>query len=78
MTVLTARYGFTRIVGLGHIFWIPLLFFLGLRQNELLGNDLFGIWMTVLITLNATSLVIDAVDVIRYLTGERSETLKNQ
>ena len=76
MTVLTARYGFTRIVGLGHIFWIPLLFFLGLRQNELLGNDLFGIWMTVLITLNATSLVIDAVDVIRYLARERYETFK--
>ena len=78
MTALTARYGFTRIVGLGHIFWIPLLFFLGIRQNELLGNDLFGIWITVLMTLNATSLVIDTVDVIRYLAGERDETLKEQ
>ncbi|MBE9044763.1 hypothetical protein IQ255_10145 [Pleurocapsales cyanobacterium LEGE 10410] len=78
MTVLTARYGFTKIVGLGHIFWIPLLFFLGLHQNELLVNDLFGIWILVLMTLNATSLVIDAVDVISYLATERHETLKEQ
>lgn len=78
MIVLTARYGFTRILGLGHIFWIPLLFFLGLRQNELLGHNWLNIWILGLITLNATSLFLDTVDFIRFLSGDRHETLKEE
>ncbi|AFY70210.1 hypothetical protein Pse7367_1935 [Thalassoporum mexicanum PCC 7367] len=78
MIVLTARYGFTRILGLGHIFWIPLLFFLGLHQTNLLGNNLFDTWMLVLIILNSISLIIDIVDVSRYINGERYETIQEQ
>lgn len=28
MTWLTARYGFTRILGLGHVLWVPMVIFL--------------------------------------------------
>ncbi len=75
MTALTARFGFSRIVGLGHIVWVPLLFFLWTRLGEIPAADAFGLWVRAVIVLDATSLVIDAVDVIRYAAGERAETV---
>ncbi len=76
MTILTGLAGFTRLLGLGHIFWIPLLYFLWTRLGQIPADSMFGIWIRVLIALNAASLVIDAVDVISYLAGDREETVK--
>ncbi len=75
MTLLTARFGFTRIVGLGHILWIPMLAFLFTRLGDIPAVDAFGIWIRALFVLNGISLVIDVVDVIRYIAGERQETV---
>ncbi len=74
-TFLTAKAGFTRLLGLGHLPWIPLVWFLVTRLGEVSPDDFYGIWIRALIALNATSLVIDAVDVIRYLAGDRKETV---
>ncbi len=73
MTALTAISGFTRLLGLGHMFWIPLLWFLWTRLDGAPSDMFFGLWLRVLITLNALSLVIDTADVIRYIAGEREE-----
>ena len=35
MTWLTGRFGFTRIVGLGHVVWLPMLVFLVGRLGEI-------------------------------------------
>ena len=75
MTFLTARFGFSRILGLGHVAWIPLLAFLLPRCADIPAEDSFGIWLRVLIVLNSASLVIDAIDVVRYVRGERGETV---
>jgi len=75
MTLVTGLTGFTRLLGLGHVFWIPLLYFLGTRLSEIPAADIFGVWIRVLMTANAVSLVIDAMDVIRYLAGDRAETI---
>ena len=75
MTVLTARVGFTRLVGLGHIVWVPLLYFLWSRLGEIPADNLFGVWVRALIAVNAVSLLLDAVDVIRYVAGDRAETV---
>lgn len=75
MTFLTARFGFTRILGLGHVFWIPLLAFLFTRLDDIPAGGAFGIWIRTLIVLNTISLVIDTVDVTRYIGGERHETV---
>jgi len=75
MTVLTARFGFTRILGLGHILWVPLLAFLLLRLSSIPADDAFGIWLRVLLVLNGTSVVIDTADVVRYIAGDRRETV---
>ena len=77
MTALTAISGFTRLLGLGHMFWIPLLWFLWTRLDGAPSDTFFGLWLRVLITLNALSLVIDTADVIRYIAGEREETVKD-
>ncbi len=75
MTVITAYVGYTRLLGLGHVLWIPLVYFLWTRLGSIPADDFFGIWIRVLMTLNAISLVIDAIDVIRYIAGERGETV---
>ena len=75
MTWLTARFGFTRILGLGHILWIPLLAFLFTRLGEFPASEPLGIWIRTLIVLNAASLVIDTADVIRFIAGDRKESI---
>jgi len=76
MTILTAVSGFTRLLGLGHILWFPLLSILWTHLDQIPSGDLFGIWVRALMMLNAVSLVIDAADVIRYIAGDRAETVK--
>ena len=75
MTLLTYWTGFSRLLGLGHIVWIPLLLFLWTRLGAAPATDLFGLWIRAVIALDAISLVIDAIDVFRWLTGERGETI---
>ena len=75
MTILTGLTGFTRILGLGHIFWVPLILFLWTRLGQNPASDLFGIWIRALIVVNSMSIVIDAIDVIRYLRGDKAETV---
>ncbi len=75
VTALTARFGFSRIIGLGHIAWVPLLGFLWSQLPVLPATDAFGIWLRAVIVLNATSLVLDAVDAVRFARGDRAETV---
>ncbi len=75
MTALTARFGFSRIIGLGHIAWVPLLGFLWSHLPDIPATDAFGIWLRAVIVLDATSLVFDSVDAVRFATGDRAETV---
>lgn len=75
MTALTARFGFSRILGLGHVAWLPLLGFLVSRATEVPATDAFGLWLRAVIVLDAISLALDAVDVVRFLRGDRAETV---
>ena len=75
-TILTGVTGFSRLLGLGHIFWVPLLLFLWTRLDQIPASDLFGIWIRTLMVLNALSLVIDAIDVVRYIAGDREKTVQ--
>ena len=73
MSALTARFGFSRIVGLGHVAWLPLLVFLGSRLADVPPSDAFGIWLRAVVVLDAASLAFDALDVVRFARGERDE-----
>ena len=73
MVVITGTSGFTRLVGLGHIFWVPLVLFLVSRLGSIPATDAYGIWIRSVIAVNTISLVLDAIDVVRFARGERSE-----
>ncbi|MDP1836493.1 MAG: hypothetical protein Q8K75_11290 [Chlamydiales bacterium] len=71
LTSLTALLGHTRLVSLGHALWLPLVYFLILQLPEFPTSSVFGIWLRILILLDSIALVLDAVDVFRYVRGNR-------
>ncbi len=73
MSLLTARFGFRRILGLGHILWIPLVGWLAFRLGQIPADDAFGMWIRGVMLVNAVSLVIDTADVVRFAAGDRKE-----
>ncbi len=73
MVVITGTNGFTRLLGLGHILWIPLVLFLVGRLGSVPAGDPYGLWMRSVIVLNLISLVVDTVDVVRFAGGARAE-----
>ena len=67
--------GFVRLLGVGHVYWLPLLPWLATRLEGSPGWDLFSLWIVFVIVLNGVSLVIDVRDVWRYVGGERTPHL---
>jgi hypothetical protein len=76
MMAMTEKFGFTRILGLGHIPWIPLVVYLWTRLGEHPADQPFGLWIRLVMVLNSLSLVIDIVDVARYIRGDRERTVQ--
>ncbi len=70
---LIALAGFTRLVGMGHALWIPLIYFLWGSLAQHPATTAFGVWLRLLMAANAASLVMDTIDVIRFLRGDRKE-----
>ena len=67
---LFARFGFVRLLGVGHILWLPLVVWIWTRAQEAPPGG-FRNWLLALAVLNAGSLVIDITDVARYVFGDR-------
>ncbi|MFP6584068.1 MAG: hypothetical protein VCD00_16130 [Candidatus Hydrogenedentota bacterium] len=64
--------GFTRILGLVHVvFWTPLAIYLYKELNDSEASRAFLIWMRVLLLTIVASLILDYLDVIRYILGDR-------
>ncbi len=68
--------GFVRLLGIGHIAWVPMVAWLWTRLDVGPASSLFRYWLLATIVLVSLSLLIDAVDVIRYLRGERDPYLE--
>ncbi len=71
MTAIFAIKGFVRLLGIGHIFWVPMVPWLWTRLDQVEPGNLLGYWMIAVVALNGISLIIDASDVFRYLRGDR-------
>jgi hypothetical protein len=69
MMVIFRSKGFVRLLGVGHIFWVPLVIWLLERVPEVSG--IFQYWILSVIVLNSLSLMIDASDIGRYLSGDK-------
>ena len=78
MVVITWRVGFTRLLGLGHFVWYPLLYYLWTRLPAHPADQPFGLYLRVLMVLNGISLVLDVADVLRYIYGDRAELVSFQ
>lgn len=71
MNLLFRYFDYTRMLGLSHIiFWTPLLVYLWLRRDKIQLRTPFGIYIHILFISNFISLIVDYIDVIRYLTGD--------
>jgi hypothetical protein len=76
MLTLFARFGYVRILGLGHIPWLFTVPWLWLRLGEMAADGLFFYyWLLAVIILDGISIVIDVIDLIRYGMGERQATV---
>jgi hypothetical protein len=73
MLLITNLSGFTRLLGLGHILWLPMILFMWSRLDPGATGERYYQWILTLMILDAISLVIDAVDVVRFMKGEREE-----
>ena len=72
MTGLYAKFGFQKILGIGHILWVPLLFYVA---SNLPGTG--GIFHSYLMGWSvcvAISLVFDFIDVWKYFTAPKKTT----
>ena len=76
-TALFAAKGFVRLLGIGHVFWVPLIPWLWSRLDELPPSGPFGYWVAAVMILNSISLLIDVTDVVRYMRGDRAPHLRS-
>jgi hypothetical protein len=72
MTVLHAKLGYVRLVGTGHVVWIPMLIWLGFRLDNIPEGTLFQAWILTLMAMDTVSLLFDTIDLILYLRGDRT------
>ena len=70
-TAIFSARGFVRLLGIGHVAWLPMVGWLWMRLGAAPPGSLFRYWLLAVIILNSLSLIIDTVDVIRYTRGER-------
>lgn len=72
MMGLYSRFGFKKILGLGHIPWIPVLVFV-LTQIPA-AEAAFKNYLLILSVSIVISLVFDAVDVVSYFTNQENSS----
>ena len=75
MMAIFASKGFVRLLGIGHIYWVPLLPWLWTRLEGFPPDEPFVVWMSAVIVVDGVSLIIDVRDVGRYVAGERAPYL---
>ena len=75
MITLFAKFGFVRLLGLGHFPWLFTVPWLALQLGQTMASGPFYYWLLSVVILDSISLVIDAVDVTRYWRGERQPTI---
>lgn len=67
MLLLFRMQGFTRLLGLAHIGWIGLIYYLWTGVDWKSGERSWrGIWLRALVAMDAVSLSIDIVDIFRF------------
>ena len=71
MAPIYKRWGFVRLLGIGHMSWFAMLPWLSVRLRQIESDSLLYRWLVVLIVVNSICLIIDVVDVSRFIAGDR-------
>ncbi|MDX8396157.1 MAG: hypothetical protein R8K22_07070 [Mariprofundaceae bacterium] len=69
--ILFRKLGFVRLLGLGHIYWVPMLGWLLFQDYSSEVNMPYITWLFALMLFNSMSVLIDIVDLVRYYRGEK-------
>lgn len=72
MSLIYARLGFVRLLGIGHVLWIPMLPWLCTQLPRVDHGTWLYVWLLCLLMINSMCLIVDAIDVTRFVAGERS------
>lgn len=73
MMALAEFNGYNRLLGLVHVAgWTPLMIYLATRREHIDFAKTYGRWIIALMLTNTASLVIDYIDVFRYIMGDRA------
>ena len=71
MTWLYTQVGYVRLLGVAHlVFWTPVYVWVLLHRRTLQSEGLFGKYVLLYLVVAGISLVIDLIDLIRYLLGD--------
>jgi len=70
MMGIYSRFGFEKILGLGHILWVPLLVYILMQLPTF--ESSFKIYLVALSISIAISMAFDIVDVWKYFTKRKS------
>ena len=70
MTWLYDQYGYVRLLGLAHlVFWLPVYLWVLSRYRNQHYAGWFRRYITLYLVIAGISLLVDAIDVIRYFLG---------
>jgi len=68
-------FGFTKLMGLTHLPLLPVLYQSYLLLPDVAISNPFGMWIRLIFLVNGIALFLDAIDLIRYITGNRKSLL---
>ena len=71
-TLIYQRIGFTRILGSTHILWVPMFAWMATRIDTIIDEPTLANWLVLLFATNMVSIVVDTIDAVRFLRGERA------
>ncbi|MEM9603276.1 MAG: hypothetical protein AAGA11_10465 [Pseudomonadota bacterium] len=64
--------GFTRAMAFVHLLWVPMILWLGRMPRHRTDTGFLRTWLVLLVLVNCISLGFDAVEIARWLAGDRS------
>ena len=71
-TLIYQRIGFTRILGTTHVLWLPMFAWMATRIDTIMDEPTLAVWLVLLFVTNMISIVVDTIDAVRFLRGERA------
>ena len=71
-TLIYQCIGFTRILGTTHILWVPMFAWMATRIDTIVDKPALANWLVLLFATNMISIVVDTIDAVRFLRGERA------